>query len=135
MVQKLLLSLFLFTFPLYGQSISVHGYVTDENSGETLIGVSITVESNRRIGTTTNKFGYFSLTVPNGNQQLIFSTIGYQKKIIPINSTGDMKLNIALEEDILNMDEVVITSSEEKERIAQPLTGVEQLRVSAINKL
>ncbi len=135
MFQKLILSLFLITFPLYAQSISVHGFVTDKKSGETLIGVTITVESNKRIGTTTNKFGYFSLTMPNGNQQLIFSTIGYHKQSIPINSSEDMKLNIALEEDILNLDEVVITSSEERERIAQPLTGVEQLRVSAINKL
>src|SRR5690348_10637826 len=58
------------------EKFTLKGYVKDSLSGETLIGASILVNNEYR-GVTTNQYGYFSLTLPQGSYQLIVSYIGY----------------------------------------------------------
>ena len=67
------------------QKITVSGYVKDEKSREALIGASV-VNANNKTGTSTNQYGYFSLTVPVADTiELIISYQGYKlqaKKIM-----------------------------------------------------
>jgi hypothetical protein len=61
--------------PVYGQSI--HGYVTDAKSGESLIGVNI-YDPGTQIGTSTNTFGYFQMTTDRKTIRLQLSYVGYE---------------------------------------------------------
>ena len=54
---------------------TISGYVQDESSGESLIGVSIYDKKTYK-GTATNQYGFYSLTLPKGNYEIIFSFIG-----------------------------------------------------------
>lgn len=54
------------------RKFTVSGHVTDGTSSETLIGANI-VESRQKQGTTTNSYGFYSITLPEGDIELRFS--------------------------------------------------------------
>ena len=72
---------------------SVHGLVTDSESGETLIAAGVSCGSE---GTVTNEFGFYSFSLPEGECELVFSYIGYESVTKRVLLSGDMTLNISL---------------------------------------
>src|SRR5690625_2654653 len=58
------------------QQVTVNGRVTDADSGESLMGVTVFVMGTQT-GTTTNADGRFTLAVPEGGEVLAFSYVGY----------------------------------------------------------
>src|SRR5690606_17126103 len=88
-----------FVFPscVFSQmSHVVSGRIHDAETGETLIGASIRLQGADAVGTRTNNYGFFSLTVETGMQVLVFSHVGYQTQEIPVNLTKDTVLNVNL---------------------------------------
>ena len=85
--KSFLIILFAFTtlsMSLFAQAQSISGIVK-EISGEPLIGVSIRLKSDAKIGTITDAQGKFSITVPE-NSTLTFSYLGYVTQTIPGSS-------------------------------------------------
>lgn len=81
------------------------GNVKDE-TGEALIGASVTVKGGGGSGAITDLDGNFSLTVPAGKNQVTISYVGYEPQTITI--TGKKSINVVLKEDKNMMDEVVV---------------------------
>ncbi len=90
------------------QSIKkIQGIVVDE-SGDPLIGVSVTTRGHSTIGTITDAFGHFTLSVPE-NATLIFSYIGYHNT--ELKAANEKKeLRIQLQPDNKLLDEVVVVA-------------------------
>ena len=65
-----------FSFSVFGQKATISGYIADNSSGEKLIGASV-YDSKRLVGTSTNLYGYFSLTLDTGEVNLTISYVGY----------------------------------------------------------
>ena len=86
-------------------SNTVSGIVTD-NTGDPLPGVSVMIKGTS-IGTTTNIDGRYSLAIPSGGGDLVFSYIGFQQKTQPINNSA---INIVMEEDTQMLEEVVVVA-------------------------
>lgn len=82
--------------PSMGQSkITISGYITDSESGETLIGAGVL--SDPRTGAVTNPFGYYSLTIPSGKIILHFSYLGYKDEVKELGYVyRDTLINISL---------------------------------------
>ena len=83
------------------------GVVLDQ-SGEAVIGASVTIKGQTNIGTITNIDGEYTLTAPVGST-LVISYVGflpYEVKTTEKNTT----LNITLEEDSEVLEEVVVTA-------------------------
>lgn len=114
---------FLIFFPLFFMSILVKsqnytlsGQILDSASGEKMISCSIyNLES--KTATMTNNYGFFSITLPKGQQTLRVSFVGYKTKIIVFNLNSDINYNINLV-GAANLNEVEI-SAEKVERIEQ----------------
>lgn len=91
------------------QKITISGYVRDLQSGENLIGAAI--HSNKiNQGTTTNAYGFYSLTLPADSIGLSYSYVGYQRQIVHLLLRKDTLLNIGLQSSPL-LNEVVVTGS------------------------
>lgn len=75
------------------RKFTVSGYVTDGASAETLIGANI-LESRHHQGTTTNPYGFYSITLPEGEARLSFSYLGYTGQQHVLNLTADTLLNL-----------------------------------------
>ena len=85
------------------QGGKVRGRITD-NTGETLIGVTIVLKGTVN-GTITDIDGFYELEVPSMNDTLVFSYIGYDNIIEPIN--GRTEINIVMRTASISLDEFV----------------------------
>lgn len=95
------------------EQYEIHGNVTDAETGEPLIGVNI-VLAGTFTGTATDARGEFTLTLSPGSHTLTVTMIGYKSKRIPImlpESGPVVRLNIALERDIITTPQIVVTAS------------------------
>ena len=93
---------------------TVSGVVTDD-TGETLIGVSI-LEKGTSNGATTDVVGAYKITIASGSATLIVSYVGYETQEITL--TGQSNLNITLEADVKSLGEVLVVGSRNSERSA-----------------
>ena len=87
---------------------TISGYAKDIQNGETLIGATITVKGNSR-GITSNQYGFYSITLLEGNYELICSYAGYMPKTTQVNLQGDNQLDFDLVTKAA-LAEVIITS-------------------------
>lgn len=101
---------------------TLNGYVLDQASKESLIGANIYDRLNE-MGTTTNPFGHFSITLPEGDTKLDFSYIGYASQQVSLHLCKDTLLTIQLKNDN-QLEEVVILSD-------KPETGIQSSRMGA----
>ncbi len=86
---------------------TISGYVKEVGSQEYLPMVSIYVPASK-VGTTTNDYGFFSLTIPEGTHELIVSFIGYGTIRKTVELTDDVELSFEMELSAESLDEVII---------------------------
>lgn len=60
----------------WAQKYTINGFVSDDQSGERLIGASV-YDTVSHIGTVTNNSGFYTLTLPKGKHVIQFSYVGY----------------------------------------------------------
>ena len=96
---------------------TLSGYVEDRASGERLIGVSLAVPE-FQAGTTTNNFGFFSITIPADSIRIRLSYIGYERVDTMILLDADTRLNFKLTPDRRLLDVVTVRAARE-ERIQE----------------
>lgn len=70
------------------EKFTISGYVTETGSKENLLGVSIYVPE-LKLGTTTNDYGFFSLSLPEGPHEILISYVGYATQRQQIDLTED----------------------------------------------
>lgn len=105
----LLLSLFLVPIAM-AQTGSITGVVTDQRTNERLPGVSVVITELER-GTATNANGEFEITgIPSGTYTMAVTYIGYKRYSTEIQvGTTELSQDIAIQQDILGLEEVVVT--------------------------
>lgn len=103
---------------------SISGTLIDKISRETLIGANIFDNINRK-GTTANEYGFYSLTLPEGDIELHFSYIGYEPVVKKIRTEGNILLNVELQ-PANNLNEVVVLSD-------KPETGINATNMGAMD--
>ena len=89
-------------------SSTISGFIRDLKTGEYLIGASIYAKGTA-YGAVSNTYGFFSLTLPQGDYTFVASYIGYESIVQQINLSGNIVFKIDLDPVKLTMDEVVIT--------------------------
>jgi TonB-linked SusC/RagA family outer membrane protein len=87
------------------QQSTVRGKVTEQKTGEPLVGVTVFVQGTT-IGATTDIDGNYSISVPAQFSSISFSFIGMVTQTIPVS--GRSQIDVSMAEEILGMDEVVV---------------------------
>lgn len=100
-----LLSVFVFCYSTYAQTVTLKGKVTD-GKGEPIVGASVKIK-NTSAGAVTNGSGMFNLNY-TGQGTLIVTAIGFTTQEVKL--TGQAQINIALAEDNKVLNEVVVTA-------------------------
>jgi TonB-linked SusC/RagA family outer membrane protein len=113
----------------------ITGKIVDE-TGEGIPGVTIVAKNNNIVGTTTDVDGAFSLILPDGNNTLVISSIGFVTQEVVVGNRT--QINVTLRPDIKSLTEVVVTgySSQSKRDITGSVSTVdakELTKVSAPN--
>ncbi len=114
------------------KQVTVSGFVRDKRSAESLIGASV-YEAHSRVGTASNNFGFFSLTLPPGNITIRSSYIGYTSHQHILNGLErDTVLTIELEPSA-SLEEVVITGqSNDKQSVLSTQMGALEINQQTI---
>lgn len=112
----------------------VSGYVRDAKSGELMIGATV-YNVDLKEGTTTNLYGFYSLTVAPGEQTLVFKFIGYKSIEKKVSVSTDVTLNVELEDASTSLNEVKIVGNQSQTRIEDPMMGVQKIQASAIREV
>lgn len=116
------------------QKYTVSGNLRDASSGETLAGATVKIEAPFAAGVTSNSYGFYSLTLPEGTYTLIISHIGYQTSVHPVTLNGDIRLDVSLPPGEL-LSELEITAVNRKEQLESPQMGVNKLAITEVNKV
>ena len=112
---------------------TVAGNVTDINTGEPLIGVSVFVQ-NPTVGITTDQFGYYALTLPKGRHELKIQSIGMKPTSRQILLYSNGRLNIEMDEDIKPLKEVVVEADAEAHVVGMQM-GTEKLDIKTMKQI
>ena len=130
-----LLNLLLLTsFGLFGQvKYTISGYVKDAQNGESLIGATILIKGTS-IGTTSNVYGFYSLTLEAGNHNIEYRYIGYGSTVKEVVFDQNQSLNVELSVDTAELQEVIITG-EEDTHIEGIEMSTEKLAINTIQKI
>ena len=115
-------------------NLTISGYVKDASSGETLIGVNIFIKELQN-GTTSNVYGFYSLSIPPGTYNLEFSYLGFEKQVQSITLNKNTKLDIELQEEGLALEEVVVIAEKEDNNVSNSEMSVNKLNIQTIQKL
>lgn len=114
--------------------VTLSGTVSDKNTNETLIGVSVLIEE-LKTGTATNEYGFYSITIPKGNYTIRIVSLGYKDYIEKIDLTENTKINFSVEEVSKELDEIVLVEKPNKINIKKPEMSVNKLAISTIKKM
>ena len=128
--------LFLFLLPAllaFSQKYTISGYIKDKASGEELIGANVVVKDGN-IGTTTNAYGFYTLSLPAGKYEIVYSFIGYTEITEVIDLKANKSISIQLESSAIITQEVVI-SGEKKANIEDSKMSVIKLPVETVKAL
>ncbi len=113
---------------------TLSGYVKDSLSGESLIGASITLSGKSR-GVSTNGYGYYSLTLPEGAYELTISFTGYESVRFSVVLSSDMGRNISLAPKVSTSEEVVVYARRRDANVRNAQMGKVDLSMSQVKSL
>lgn len=103
------------------RKFTISGYITDAESSEVLIGANA-YESYRRQGTSTNPYGFYTMTLPEGETAVIYSYLGYHNQIKNFVLHKDTVINIRMAGNTM-LQEVIVTSDRVESGIMATHTG------------
>ncbi len=118
------------------QGVSISGFVTDAETGESLIAANVFIEDILR-GASTNASGYYAIPgLSAGQYRLRCTYVGYQTmhRVVTLTDGELLRLNIALEPTTTAFDEVVVTGEQTLEDEARNL-GVAALNTETVKLL
>ena len=100
--------------------------------GEELIGATVYIEE-MGIGTVSNVYGFYSITIPDGDYHVRFSYIGYETQIEIVDFHSNHVLDIELKSQSTQLDEVVITGEQADENVKSAEMGVVKMDVKDLD--
>lgn len=116
------------------QRFTLSGTITDQDSNENLIGVSVAIPD-IQTGTITNEYGFYSITLPRGVYKIQISYLGFNTVTRTITLSENVSKNFRLQSNVENLNEVIITRSSEKTNISTPQMSVNKLSSSTIKEI
>lgn len=118
-----------------GEKYTISGQLKDNENGEDLPFATISVKELSGVGVSSNNYGFYSISLPEGSYTMIYQYIGYQPIEKPINLNQDLVINIELLPVTQNLQEVVISAERDDQNITRNDGSVAKLDAKTIKKL
>tara|TARA_B100001057_G_scaffold228064_1_gene228339 strand:- start:9157 stop:11559 length:2403 start_codon:yes stop_codon:yes gene_type:complete len=99
--------LFLFHISALAQKYTISGYASDFETGESVIGANI-FSNDYRAGVSSNKYGFYSITLDEGVHLISFKFIGYETITKEFNLNKDIEFNAEFKLSNIVTDEVIV---------------------------
>lgn len=96
---------------------TISGNIRDASTGEDLIGATIQVMELSATGTSANVYGFYSITLPQGQYTLKYNFMGFKPIEKKINLTANQKIDVELEPNSESLKEVVVSAERNDEEV------------------
>ena len=126
----ILLSLFSLVQKASGQkNYTISGSIKSKNNGEYIIGASVKV-LNSSFGTTSNEYGFYSISLVPNTYQIVYSALGKKPDTLTLNLATNIEKIVSLLEANNELTSVTVTSSKSAGRsVTGSQMGIEKLSV------
>lgn len=126
--------LLLFATAFGQEKFTLSGTLSDSGSNETIIGSSIYIKE-LQTGTTTNEYGFYSISLPAGTYTVLITSIGFGSIEETIVLDRNIRKNIKLNPGSQELEEVVISTDKPRANIKKPEMSVNKLAIQEIKKM
>jgi len=117
-----------------GVKFTLSGFVKDSRTGEVLIGATVTIAGGA-VGTITNSYGFYSLTLQREVDELICTYVGYQKEKSVIHSLENQSVHFNMEKELTLIKGVSIYSDELENMIRTTRSSEERINPESVRKM
>ncbi len=130
----------LFSFNTFGEGdpelkkTTISGHIKDAHTGEMLFGATVYVKE-AKTGTSSNLYGFYSLSLTPGNYSLTFSYIGYRPVEQVVNLDKDLNLEIELTSSEEVLQEVVIMGERQDKNVKSTEMSVVKMESKTIRQI
>jgi hypothetical protein len=114
---------------------TVSGTVKDKKSGESIIGAIVRIPEVKGAGAASNEYGFYSITVPEGDYTIIATMSGYKMQSQKLALHQNMKIDFVMEDTSFTNQAVVITDERADKNVSDPQMGAQKLDMKEINKI
>lgn len=123
------------SYLVVGQSKhTLSGYIKDAANGEALVGASVYIKETGT-GTSTNVYGFYSITVSSATYTIEYTYVGYQKVVKQANLDQDQRIDIELQGDSEQLQEVVVTGETDQAKVQSVEMSTLKLDIKTIQKI
>ncbi|MDN5213366.1 carboxypeptidase-like regulatory domain-containing protein [Fulvivirgaceae bacterium BMA12] len=106
---------------------TLSGFISDRETGENLVGVSLFI-ADKHLGVTTNEYGYYMFTLPEGEYTVSINYLGYKSQQYKLLINKDQRLDLTMEVTEFELGEVVIQGQAEQDILKS--TSMGQVRLT-----
>jgi hypothetical protein len=119
----------------FGQNkFTLSGYLRDAENGEGLIGATVYVDEIAG-GTTTNVYGFYSISLPEGTYNITFNYLGYTSQKETITLSSDQKFDLEMAPDQQLLEVVEVTAEKANENVRSLDIGVEKMDAQMVKDI
>ena len=116
------------------ETVTLSGYIRDAGNGETLIGATVYLKE-LVTGTTTNAYGFYSISVPQGTYSVSVTYVSFEKFEQVLALTKSQKLDVELKENSQQLTEVVVLGEAEDANISTIEMSLSKMDIQTIEKI
>ncbi len=117
--------------PVYTMS----GVVKSAQTGELLIGANVVVQELKNVGASSNAYGFYSLSAPEGTYTILIQYLGYSTLKDTITLTRNLTRNFELKPEPIKIQEVVVSGERTNENVASTAMSVNKLEVRDVKSI
>ena len=125
-MNNILRILFLISF-CYSQSITIYGLITDQETGESLIGANAFI-ANTEFGSYSDKNGFYSITLNDYSEEetIIIQYLGYTTIRLNVNigNAKKIKQDFSMSQSSIKLEEEKITGEQETRQTVNPYSSI-----------
>ena len=115
-------------------NLTISGYIKDGNNGETLIGATVYVPE-LMVGTTSNEYGFYSISIPAGNYAIEYSFLGFETVVKTVDLSENTAMDVELGEAAAQLTEVVVSSEAEDRNVSNLEMSVNRMDIRTIQRM
>lgn len=113
------------------EKYTINGTIKDGSNGEALIGVTVYIREISN-GTTTNEYGFYSITLPKGTYTVEYSYVGFQPVSVTITLDKNVQRTVELTPEAAQLEEVVVKAEVEQANVENLEMSTNKLEIKTI---
>ena len=133
---RLIFLTLIFILPAVSQNrYTLSGTIRNGETGEVLISATLLVKDLPGVGVTSNAYGFYSLTFPEGTYTILVQYLGFKTRMDTLVFNNNKLINYDLTPEPIKMGDVVVSGERSNVNVTSTDIGVNKLEVKEIESV